>query len=720
MGFMQKLRQNMPAVIIFLIVMFVLLIIFEWGAQRAGGGGGPQRPGAAAIGSVNGEDISRAEFESRVKDAVESQRQQNPETDVDEQQIRDAVWNQMVEELLVKQAADRLGLHVSDEELREVLLYDPPSFLKTQFTDSTGTFREADYLRFMTDPRGMLTELGQPEEVIGRTEQQLLQIQEAIRRERLREAVQSVVNASAIPSPAQAFSAFIEQKSLASGSLAVLDAASISDNDVTISDAEAKKFYDDHKADFQQKASREIHYAYFVLNPSKEDSSAAQRKLSKISESLTTATTPAAKDSLMGFWIDQWGNGTFKGADFTPMQEIVPELQSQLQGAQPGTIIGPITLADGAHVVQVVETKDSGEAFVKAQHILLKTGEGIKEDSVKAQIEQLLKRAKSGENFDMLAQQYSGDGGSAQRGGDLGYFKKEAMVKPFSDAAFAAAPGSIVGPVKTDYGYHIIKVNDRASKSYKLRDVVVKASVSNPTRNLLRRRAQEFQGKLTEGVSIDSLGAREKVQVIPSGPVSRTQPVVGSMSLTNFAYQGEEGDVSEVIELPDGSLAVAQITKVRAAGVQDFADAKEGIMTRIRNKKKLEILKPRAEKLRASLQPNDSLSKLTSVDQAVQVHNFSGLSQVAPFPSVGTDYPLTAAVFNSMKPGQLSPLIRGERGYYIVRLDSLTVPTKEEFQAQRKQFVDQLMQQRRAQVFQDWIQKEREHAEIVDLRSGAF
>jgi RecB family exonuclease len=196
--------------------------------------------------------------------------------------------------------------------------------------------------------------------------------------------------------------------------------------------------------------------------------------------------------------------------------------------------------------------------------------------------------------------------------------------------------------------------------------------------------------------------------------------VGGSMRLTNFAYQGEEGDVSEVTEMSDGSLAVAQITKVRSAGVQDFADAKEGIMTRIRNKKKLDILKSRAEKLRASLTATDSLSKLTSIDPTVQVHNFSSLSQIAPFPSVGTDYPLTAAVFSGMKPGQLSPLIRGERGYYIVRLDSLTIPTKEEFQAQRKTFVDQLIQQRRAQVFQDWIAKEREHAEIVDLRNGGF
>src|SRR5690606_3587079 len=104
---------------------------------------------------------------------------------------------------------------------------------------------------------------------------------------------------------------------------------------------------------------------------------------------------------------------------------------------------------------------------------------GTNDDSVQAQAESLLKRAQSGENFDELARQYSADPGSGQRGGDLGFFRRGSMVKPFEDAAFAASVGSIVGPVKTDYGYHIIKVTDRSMKSYKLRDLRFDPHISN-------------------------------------------------------------------------------------------------------------------------------------------------------------------------------------------------------------------------------------------------
>src|SRR5687768_4702027 len=118
MGFMQKLRQNMPAVVIFLAAMFILLIIFEWGDASQGRAG---IAGAQSIGSVNGQEIDARDFEQRVQQQIEGMRSQNPEGDIDDQQIREAVWSQMVDEMLIAQAAERLGIHVSDDELREVL-----------------------------------------------------------------------------------------------------------------------------------------------------------------------------------------------------------------------------------------------------------------------------------------------------------------------------------------------------------------------------------------------------------------------------------------------------------------------------------------------------------------------------------------------------------------------------------------------------------------------
>jgi foldase protein PrsA len=97
---------------------------------------------------------------------------------------------------------------------------------------------------------------------------------------------------------------------------------------------------------------------------------------------------------------------------------------------------------------------------VKASHILL--------DS-KEEAEQMLQRVKSGENFNELAQQYSKDPSAKENKGDLNYFRHGDMVEPFEKAAFALKPGEISDIVQTDFGFHIIKVED--SKLDKFEDI---------------------------------------------------------------------------------------------------------------------------------------------------------------------------------------------------------------------------------------------------------
>ena len=97
---------------------------------------------------------------------------------------------------------------------------------------------------------------------------------------------------------------------------------------------------------------------------------------------------------------------------------------------------------------------------IRASHVLLTT-EGKDDAAVRAQAEQVLKEAKSGADFAALAKKYSQDESNAQQGGDLDYFTRGRMVAAFDNAAFALAPGEISDVVKTEFGYHIIKVTDR-------------------------------------------------------------------------------------------------------------------------------------------------------------------------------------------------------------------------------------------------------------------
>jgi parvulin-like peptidyl-prolyl isomerase len=272
--------------------------------------------------------------------------------------------------------------------------------------------------------------------------------------------------------------------------------------------------------------------------------------------------------------------------------------------------------------------------------------------------------------------------------------------------------------VKTDFGYHIIKVNEKTSRAYKLRDLKFDVNVSNQTRNLLRRKAADFRTQLAEGGSIDSLAARMKLQVFESGAIEKNQPAGGTIQLTNFAFNANQGEASDVIQLQDGSLLVAQVTKVRKAGTMDFTDARQAIIDKLRTRKKLELLKPRAEKMRAALASGDSLSAVRTVEPSAEVTPFADVARSAPVPGVGFDYPLTSAIFATQQ-GEISGLIRGERGYYIVRVDRLTQPTDQEFLAERAKFTQDLITQRRQQKYQEWLRKSREKAQIEDYRSGS-
>jgi peptidyl-prolyl cis-trans isomerase C len=102
--------------------------------------------------------------------------------------------------------------------------------------------------------------------------------------------------------------------------------------------------------------------------------------------------------------------------------------------------------------------------MVKVRHILVKMNESAPEKDKKAakkKAEDILEKIKSGEDFAKLAAEVSDDLGSKQKGGELGFFPRGRMVKPFEDAAFALKPGEVSGLVKTQYGYHIIKLEER-------------------------------------------------------------------------------------------------------------------------------------------------------------------------------------------------------------------------------------------------------------------
>lgn len=127
------------------------------------------------------------------------------------------------------------------------------------------------------------------------------------------------------------------------------------------------------------------------------------------------------------------------------------------------------------------------EDEVRARHILVPT---------QAEAEDVLKKLKDGADFAKLANELSKDTGSAKQGGDLGYFPKTAMVKPFAEAAFAMKVGEMSKePVKTDFGYHIIKVEDRRKSSPPPLDEVKDQIMNQIGQELVQQMVKDMEAK---------------------------------------------------------------------------------------------------------------------------------------------------------------------------------------------------------------------------------
>lgn len=708
MSLMNKLRKSMPAVVIFLIVMFVLLIIFEWGTQ--GRTGNSRSISGEAIGSVNGQDISASEFETRVKEMVDQQRESNPNGEIDEEQIRSQVWDQIISEELIAQEADKLGISVSDEELTKALLHEPPDFLKKGFTDSTGYYNEGLYQKFMTNMDKFLNERKYPQDQINKIKKQVFQAQEFIRKDRLRAAVEAAISSSVVPSVAAARAEFNDKNSKASGNYAFLDAALISDAQTNVKDDDAKKYFEAHKTEYTQKASREGKYIQWSIQPSAQDSASAQRREKTFTDALANMRTPKEKDSL----FNEYSNtGKYDGTTYTPLQDIPKDLQPKLDSAKPGDVFTNVPLEGGNQMILIIDVKDTGETFVRAKHILIKT-EGRNEDSCKQVANKILAEIKSGKNFDELAKTRSEDPGSGANGGDLGYFKKGQMVKPFEESAFSLPVGAMSGLVKSQFGYHIIKVVDKSSKSFKLRSLKFNALISNFTKSNLRRKADEVRARLEKGENIDSLASKEKLAALETGSVNKLQPTAGSMKLTQFIMNHNVGSVSDVIDLKDGNVLVAVVTKVKNEGLATFEDVKEQVLTKVRMSKKLDMLKERADKLGGSVVVGDTV-RLKFADSSVEVKQFKDLSKSAPLPT-GPD-PVASNVIFTSEIGKISQAIRGEKGYYIILVSNRTEPSEAEFNKDKDKLVKENYMQRKSSVFQSWMAKARENAKINDNRN---
>ncbi len=346
------------------------------------------------------------------------------------------------------------------------------------------------------------------------------------------------------------------------------------------------------------------------------------------------------------------------------------------------------------------------------------------EEATKERLSDIKKEIEEGEDFAELAQEFSDDPGSAKNGGDLGWFGKGKMVAAFEEAAFSLKPGEVSEPVKSDFGWHLIKVDDERKKGkekeIKASHILLKTRPSQETLDQLRLRAEEFLDLVAES---DLAKAAEGQNL----PVSQTgwffkeghiQGVGANPKVDEFAFNNKVGKTSETIETAEG-IYVFQISDRRAAGISTLEEVKNLITQKLSKAKADSLAYVEAQGIYEQIKAGESLAKAAKDNDATykETDEFSRNSFV---PEIGNLPEFTGTAFSLNSQNRLSPPIKTDRGAFIIELVSRTAIDDSLFLSVKDSLSTVVLQDKQRQVYQDWYSQLRESAEIVDNRSEYF
>jgi peptidyl-prolyl cis-trans isomerase D len=360
---------------------------------------------------------------------------------------------------------------------------------------------------------------------------------------------------------------------------------------------------------------------------------------------------------------------------------------------------------------------------IRASHILLKT-EGKNDADVKAKAEGVLKEAKAGGDFAALAKKYSEDESNAQQGGDLDYFSRGRMVPEFENAAFALAPGEISDLVKTQFGYHIIKLTDR--KPGIVRDLkdpdLYKEIETQVQRDLAEAQANELSESLareaTTPAALDRAAASRGLKVEESGFFSRGGMIdaLGPQSQASVtAFTMADNTVSGPIAGPLGRV-VFYVSGKRDSYVPSFDEVRSRVRDDMIQARAAELAKKKADEVAAQLKSAPDFEKAAKAAGYDAVAT-QPLAREGVIPNIGRSPEIDAAAF-ALPVGGVSNAIGTPQGAAVVKVVSKQDVTPAAFAAARDTFKAETLNTRRSRFYQSYMDKVRAKMKI-DINTEA-
>ncbi len=341
---------------------------------------------------------------------------------------------------------------------------------------------------------------------------------------------------------------------------------------------------------------------------------------------------------------------------------------------------------------------------------------------------EIMNEAQSGIDFAQLADQFTEDPGNqvtpdSGRGGSLGWFGKGQMVASFEEAAFAADVGTVIGPVLSRIGYHIIKIHDKRLKDEKeelnASHILLKINIGSQTREILRRQATRFSYD-AQDYGFEAALDTHQVTALEANNLEALSISVRGLGfirdMVQFAFndQTEKGTVSNRLE-NDNFYVVAVLDSIIPAGSMPFEDVKIQLSRNITVEKQKSAALILANTVKAKIDEGTSITDLVSDDSRLELVATDKKNLSRGFNSIGRSYAVIGALFNSEIDDVMGPL-ETARGYTIVRLLAVSAFDSTDFQNKEIDIYSSLTNTAQQEAFDTWLSELRENAEVIDNR----
>ncbi|HIC8808943.1 TPA: peptidylprolyl isomerase [Elizabethkingia anophelis] len=663
------------------------------------------------LGKVNGEKITREELDDQIF-LLQQQSQGQPREALEEQ-----AWQMLIQSKLIKQQFEKMGLKLTDEMFWNQIQYDPMFAQNPQLVDEKGNFKVQELKKEIEAMKAQ-----NPEQYAN-----WLKMKKGIEYRIMARQFFANVTAGVTANNKEAAEILKERDQLANIDYVKVDYAAFARvNNVKVTTQDLADYIKKHPLMFKADPSRNIGIVLFPAKPSAQDEAATQTEINKLN----------TQGVDMGAGVESFQN-TKNDSMFVTVNSDVPfnsqflalaqqpeEIRSFLGSAAVGQSFGPYKVQDRYYVVSKLVGKQPSDS-VKSRHILIAfkgspADQAGKEKRTKEQAKKLadsigvVVKANPAKFTEFL--KFSADPGSAAQGGELGWTTPETPFVPEFKAYLAANPKGATGVVETQFGYHIINIEDKkpGAMGYKVANLVKEIKASDKTNSTVYTEAnkfiQEVQGKSFNDFS--NIAKKKNYTFANPKMAKRFQGQIQGINTDKdadvlawaFDKKTKAGDTN-IFTTSNGDYVVAYLNGKQDAGLADPESVRSEIEPIVKNQL---LAKKIIEKIDAQ--------KPSSLDQVAKLFGVakeSGqINILNPALGGGMEPKVAGAAFGA-KANQLSKPVEGVAGVYVVVKKSVA---ENKQVGDAKSIAQALMQQGSQMYGQALLKSLQDKADIKDYR----